>query len=100
MFANPGMMNFLDGATNGSGRRGNDNTNPMHHQHPGNNPSMVNLMPTSGHQMDLNHLWAQVQELSSLLASNRESTAQLFRRADQIKVCHFKDLPSFSQPRH
>ena len=38
--------------------------------------------------MDLNHLWQQVQELSAILAQNRESTAGLVRRADEIRVCH------------
>jgi predicted transcriptional regulator len=50
---------------------------------------MVNMFPTAaGHQLDLNHLWQQVQELSAVLAQNRESTAGLVRRADEIRVCH------------
>ncbi|PWW78313.1 hypothetical protein C7212DRAFT_200176 [Tuber magnatum] len=43
------------------------------------------MFPTAGHQMDLNHLWQQVQELSAILAQNRESTAGLVRRADEIR---------------
>lgn len=51
---------------------------------------MVNMFPTAaGHQLDLNHLWQQVQELSAILAANRESTVGLVRRADEIRVCGF-----------
>ncbi|KAI5793066.1 hypothetical protein EDC01DRAFT_717319 [Geopyxis carbonaria] len=39
----------------------------------------------AGHQLDLNHLWTQVQELSAILAANRESSAGLVRRADEIR---------------
>ncbi|KAL0637984.1 hypothetical protein Q9L58_003063 [Maublancomyces gigas] len=50
---------------------------------------MVNMFPTAaGHQLDLNHLWQQVQELSTILAANRESTAGLVRRADEIRREH------------
>lgn len=35
--------------------------------------------------MDLNLLWQQVQELSAILAANRESTVGLVRRADEIR---------------
>jgi hypothetical protein len=41
---------------------------------------------SAGHQMDLNHLWQQVQELSAVLAANRESTVGLVKRADEIRV--------------
>jgi hypothetical protein len=44
----------------------------------------------AGHQLDLNHLWQQVQELSSVLAANRESTSGLtsglIKKADEIRV--------------
>ncbi|KAF8545477.1 hypothetical protein BDD12DRAFT_914977 [Trichophaea hybrida] len=39
----------------------------------------------AGHQLDLNHLWQQVQELSAVLAANRESTVGLVKRADEIR---------------
>jgi len=39
----------------------------------------------AGHQLDLNHLWQQVQELSSVLAANRESTSGLIKKADEIR---------------
>lgn len=42
---------------------------------------------TAGSQLDLNHLWQQVQELSALLAQNRESAQGLVKRADEIRVC-------------
>ncbi|KAI9802708.1 MAG: hypothetical protein M1825_002730 [Sarcosagium campestre] len=46
----------------------------------------VNVFPTAaGHQMDLNHLWQQVQELSGLLAQNRESTRGIVRSVDEVR---------------
>ncbi|KAI9680676.1 MAG: hypothetical protein M1817_004116 [Caeruleum heppii] len=46
----------------------------------------VGMFPTSaGHQMDLNHLWGQVQELSGLLERNRESTAGIVRRVGELR---------------
>ena len=41
----------------------------------------------AGHQLDLNHLWLQVQELSAVLAANRESTVGLVKKVDEIRVC-------------
>ncbi|KAI5853969.1 hypothetical protein BZA05DRAFT_395240 [Tricharina praecox] len=44
------------------------------------------MFPTgAGHQLDLNHLWQQVQELSAVLAANRESTVGLVKKADEIR---------------
>ncbi|KAI5820246.1 hypothetical protein BZA77DRAFT_301928 [Pyronema omphalodes] len=40
---------------------------------------------SSGQQMDLQFLWNQVQELSAILAANRESTVGLVKRADEIR---------------
>ena len=46
----------------------------------------VNVFPTAaGHQLDLNHLWGQVQELSGLLERNRESTQGIVRRVGEIR---------------
>jgi hypothetical protein len=42
----------------------------------------------AGHQLDLNHLWQQVQELSAVLAANKESTVGLVRKADELRVTH------------
>ncbi|KAL7267795.1 hypothetical protein RUND412_009602 [Rhizina undulata] len=39
-----------------------------------------------GQQLDLNHLWQQIQELSTLLAQNRESAAGLVQKADAIRA--------------
>lgn len=44
---------------------------------------------SAGHQLDLNHLWQQVQQLSEVLARNRESTEGLVKKADEIRVCDF-----------
>ncbi|KAH0559782.1 hypothetical protein GP486_003698 [Trichoglossum hirsutum] len=47
---------------------------------------MVNVFPTAaGHQLDLNHLWNQVQELSGLLERNRESSQGIVRRVGEIR---------------
>ncbi|KAI9836515.1 MAG: hypothetical protein M1838_005012 [Thelocarpon superellum] len=46
----------------------------------------VNVFPTAaGHQLDLNHLWGQVQELSGVLERNRESTQGLVRRVGEVR---------------
>ncbi|KAK6332448.1 hypothetical protein TWF730_004124 [Orbilia blumenaviensis] len=54
--------------------------------HGGGNPALLNLLPNSGHQTDLNHLWTQLQELSQLLSVNRESAAKLVQKADEAKA--------------
>ncbi|KAK6514174.1 hypothetical protein TWF506_008586 [Arthrobotrys conoides] len=60
----------------------------FHGQQPHNsgNPALLNLLPNSGHQTDLNHLWTQLQELSQLLSVNRESAAKLVQKADEAKA--------------
>lgn len=40
----------------------------------------------AGHQQDLNYLYNQIQELSSLLKANREKTAELARVAQEVQV--------------
>lgn len=40
----------------------------------------------AGHQQDLNYLYEQIQELSSLLKINRARTAELTKRAEQAEV--------------
>ncbi|KAF3927040.1 hypothetical protein ABW21_db0200425 [Orbilia brochopaga] len=54
--------------------------------HNGNNAPLLNLLPNSGHQTDLNHLWSQLQELSQVLSSNRDSAAKLIQKADEVKA--------------
>ncbi|KAF8436401.1 hypothetical protein BGX38DRAFT_1214613 [Terfezia claveryi] len=39
----------------------------------------------TGNQLDLNHLWTQVQELSAILQANRDQAQGLVRRADEIR---------------
>ncbi|EPS36496.1 hypothetical protein H072_9977 [Dactylellina haptotyla CBS 200.50] len=58
----------------------------FHSQQPHNagNPALLNLLPNSGHQTDLNHLWTQLQELSQILSVNRESAAKLVQKADEF----------------
>ena len=53
---------------------------------PGGPGGGVNVFPTAaGHQLDLNHLWGQVQELSGLLERNRESTQGIVRRVGEVR---------------
>lgn len=40
----------------------------------------------AGHQQDLHYLYEQIQELSSLLKTNRERTAELTKLAEQAEV--------------
>ncbi|KAK6329658.1 hypothetical protein TWF696_003532 [Orbilia brochopaga] len=54
--------------------------------HNGGNAPLLNLLPNSGHQTDLNHLWSQLQELSQVLSSNRDSAAKLIQKADEVKA--------------
>lgn len=39
-----------------------------------------------GHQQDLNYLYSQIQELSSLLQSNREKVNDITRSAEEVAV--------------
>ena len=66
------------GQTNGNG---NGSTN------------YVSPLPT-GHQQDLNYLYGQIQELSAILAANRERTTQLTKVAKEVQVraCHKYEL--------
>jgi hypothetical protein len=60
---------------------------------PGGQGQMPIMFPgTAVHQLDLNHLWQQVQELSSLLETNRESTQGIVKRVGEIKVRYFSRL--------
>ncbi|KAI9835982.1 MAG: hypothetical protein M1837_003549 [Sclerophora amabilis] len=46
----------------------------------------VNIFPTAaGHQMDLNHLWSIVQELSAQLKENRDSTQHIVGRVAELR---------------
>lgn len=58
---------------------------------------MRNITTMTGNQLDLNHLWTQVQELSTILQANREQAQGLIRRADEIRV---NLLPSSPLPTH
>jgi len=40
-----------------------------------------------GHQQDLNYLYAQIQELSSILKSNREKVNVVTKAAEEVAVC-------------
>ncbi|KAI9886945.1 MAG: hypothetical protein M1823_001237 [Watsoniomyces obsoletus] len=46
----------------------------------------LNAMPMApGHQMDLNYIWQLVQELSAVLAENRESTEGIVRKVGELQ---------------
>ena len=44
----------------------------------------MNVFPT-GHQMDLNHLWTQVQELGAQLEDNRKQTRSILSKIGQLR---------------
>lgn len=41
-----------------------------------------------GHQQDLNYLYSQIQELGSILRSNREKVNVITRTAEEVAVSH------------
>ena len=45
----------------------------------------------AGHQQDLNFLYGQIQDLSAVLAANREKTAQLTKVAKEVQVRTYRD---------
>lgn len=51
-----------------------------------NNANYMAPLP-AGHQQDLNFLYGQIQELSTLLRANREKVATLTKNAEEIAVC-------------
>jgi hypothetical protein len=46
-----------------------------------------------GHQQDLNYLYAQIQELSGLLQSNREKVNDITRSAEEVAVGLYICIP-------
>lgn len=50
-----------------------------------NMPNYVAGMPV-GHQQDLNYLMSQIQDLSSILAANREKVNDITRSAEEVAV--------------
>lgn len=46
----------------------------------------VGMPMNAGHQMDLNHLYEKVQELSEVLKNNREATRGIIRGAEEVMV--------------
>ncbi|KAI9786996.1 MAG: hypothetical protein M1816_007748 [Peltula sp. TS41687] len=52
----------------------------------GGGPTGINVYPTAaGHQLDLNYLWQQVQELSAVLQQNREATQGIIRSVVELQ---------------
>ena len=54
----------------------------------GMNGMNVGLPMNAGHQMDLNVLFNQVEELSQLLKENREKTQAIIASAEELAVSH------------
>ncbi|KZF19637.1 hypothetical protein L228DRAFT_285581 [Xylona heveae TC161] len=46
---------------------------------------MGGFPPNPGHQMDLNHLWNTVQELSAVLQTNRTQTQHIVGRVEELR---------------
>ena len=64
----------------------------------GMNGMNVALPMNAGHQMDLNVLFNQVEELSQLLRENREKTQAIIASAEELAVS-FCTLPLLALPR-
>ena len=76
----PGLQAQAQQANGVNGMNGQGNGGPG-----GVNGQQFGPMP-AGHQLDLNHLWQQVQELSEVLGRNREQTDYVIRRAAEVRV--------------
>jgi hypothetical protein len=50
-------------------------------------PVNVGMPMNAGHQMDLNHLYEMVVELSEVLKNNRDMTRNIISSAEEIMVC-------------
>lgn len=88
----------LDTNNMGVGGQGRNNASPITSGHPGSGSasangngagSVSNYMATLpvGHQQDLNYLYNQIQELGSILRSNREQVNTITRTAEEVAVC-------------
>jgi hypothetical protein len=89
------MSSFMDNSPNpnimGSMSRQSQSPSTPMTQVNGGGPmagAMANGVPMSaGHQMDLNHLYEMVVELSDVLKQNREMTRGIITSAEDIMVC-------------
>jgi hypothetical protein len=50
-------------------------------------PGAPDMPQNAGHQMDLNHLYSMVIELSEVLKNNREMTRGIINGAEELMVC-------------
>lgn len=97
------FTNFLDNSNNNTAnmnmsRQGTPSSSPGP-QHPANQvngssgvPGMgmgMNMPMNAGHQMDLNHLYEMVLELSDVLKNNRDMTKGIISSAEEIMVSAF-----------
>ena len=87
MSANSNTFSALDGPIN-SGRQGASPTSSHGGQVNGNGMSNANYMAPLpvGHQQDLNFLYSQLQELGTILRSNREKVNVITKTAEEVAV--------------
>jgi hypothetical protein len=86
--------NFLENSTGSANLAGLPRQAPspttQHQQNQVNGGAMAGMnvgMPmNAGQQMDLNHLYEKVQELSDVLRSNREKTKGIIKSAEEVMV--------------
>lgn len=86
------FTNYMDNNPNIAGiPRSTPSPSPSHGSSQVNGGGMVGInggMPmNAGHQMDLNHLYEMVLELSEVLKNNREMTKGIINSAEEIMVC-------------
>ena len=98
------FTNFLDNSNNNNtsnmnmSRQGTPTSSSPSPQHPSNQVNGASGMPgvgmgmnmnmpmNAGHQMDLNHLYEMVLELSDVLKNNRDMTKGIINSAEEIMV--------------
>lgn len=88
-----GMPGFIDNSPNSSSManmsRQTPSPSPQHgiSQPNGGGGMSAGVPMNAGHQMDLNHLYEMVVELSDVLKHNREMTRGIINSAEEIMVC-------------
>lgn len=93
-----GMPGFIDNSPNSASManmsRQSPSPSPQHgiSQPNGAGGMAAGLPMNAGHQMDLNHLYEMVVELSDVLKHNREMTRGIINSAEEIMVCISRSL--------
>ena len=88
MTANNAGLSSMDLGVAGSNRSSASTPNSVSSGQANGGGAGVNYMSSlpAGHQQDLNYLFEKIQELSKLLASNREKVRELTKKAEEAGV--------------